>query len=288
MALCLWVLTNGSRAVGGVGGGVYNGSSRGRRQPLESDFKTERFLFFSSSAEVSLSLKLELLFVCSRLVLHNMQATRAKTQTWFLCFNSQLPLFHFPISSSVLFSSWSSFKQHLIIQQLLCSESFLYLRPLPLSLLYSPLVFPIIPRFIFWLLLVMLHTFLNSNFLLIHMETFAPWTKVQEFCEFPPSLSPSLLFSCPCVSRPSCVRPYILSSSLSSPSICVSLTAPCIPLSSVQLHCNPGRQQDLELTGEMRWWNGMTSVVSMCVCVCMCASAASVCVCSMNLSSGSH
>lgn len=96
---------------------------------------------------------------------------------------------------------------------------------------------------------------------------------------FPTSLPPSPQSSF-CFSCHSCLLPSILSSSIRLP---LSST-PSVLLSSVQLHSNPGRQQDLELTGEMRWWNGITSVVRMCVCLVR----ECVCVCSMNLSSGSH
>lgn len=77
--------------------------------------------------------------------------------------------------------------------------------------------------------------------------------------EFPPFPSVSLVIFC--------LLPSILSFSLHLSIHSLLSSTSSVLLSSVQLHSNPGRQQDLELTGEMRWWNGMTSVVRMCVCV---------------------
>lgn len=86
-----------------------------------------------------------------------------------------------------------------------------------------------------------------SSSLLLSLQLFSPLPVSQViFASFPPSCHPLCLL-------PPSLYPSLLS----------------ILLSSVQLHSNPGRQQDLELTGEMRWWNEMTSVVQVCVCVCL-------------------
>lgn len=73
--------------------------------------------------------------------------------------------------------------------------------------------------------------------------------------------------------------PFLLQSYLSilDESLCsvLSLHQTSIPAllwmsmhpSSVQLHNNPGRQQDLDLTADMRRWNQMTSVVRECACL---------------------
>lgn len=94
-----------------------------------------------------------------------------------------------------------------------------------------------------------------SSSLLLSLQLFSPLPVSQViFASFPPSCHPLCLL-------PPSLYPSLLS----------------ILLSSVQLHSNPGRQQDLELTGEMRWWNEMTSVVQVCVCVCVSCECINVC-----------
>lgn len=83
----------------------------------------------------------------------------------------------------------------------------------------------------------------NSAILLTHVEVFVQRSRTLNGSLCSTSFAPSALSS--------------------SPSPCPSLlsSSPIILPSSVQLQSNPGRQQDLELTGGMRCWNGMTSVV---------------------------
>lgn len=150
-----------------------------------------------------------------------------------------------------------------------------YLQPLPL-------IFPTIPSFICWLVIFSISLLLNeiscwptgkNVFTLVSL-----WAGILTDNHFSSSISPVFLLSLspflhlylhPVVHPPlSLLCVSLLSSSLS------------IPLSSVQLHSNPGRQQDLGLTGEMRWWNEMTSVVRMCL--------VQVCVFVPWTSSGSH
>ncbi len=101
------------------------------------------------------------------------------------------------------------------------------------------------------------------------------YSLVKNFWEFPPC-TPSdssvlllFLLSVLCLFPPSRHPPCILPP---SPYPLLRSSSPCVLLSSVQLLGNPGRQQDLELTGEMRGRkrrNGMTSDLCVCMCVCL-------------------
>lgn len=180
----------------------------------------------------------------------------------------------FPSASLFLHSSFSNFLVWVII----------YLQPLPLysSITYSSLLFfKQFPALYFgsYDIFNLCLTLLNSNFFLTYRETLVHRARVPYFT---PSISSVLLLFLSFLS-PS-LHPVILYLSLYPLAAVLHSIRPALCI--VQLHSNPGRQQDLELTREMRWWNGITSVVRMCVClvrVCVC-----VCVCSMNLSSGSH
>lgn len=220
-----------------------------------------------------------------------MEATEAQTQPWFSWLIPQCPVFlsstlSFPISFFTSFSAsqHSSTDVWVIFYQQLLPSLFFYL-----------LVFVFLNNSWTRIWLVPMTFHVRAFRFLINppkkKKSFPPWSKVQGFEAFFSSVTSSIPPALPASPSPFLIRPYILSSSLSSLSICVSPSTPFIPLSSVQLYSNPGRQQDLELTGEMRWWNGMTSVVWVRVCVCVSARAhvsSQVCVCSMTCSSGSN
>lgn len=136
----------------------------------------------------------------------------------------------FPCSLFIYLSTlhlvpFSFFLSPLIIQQFLGLSNFLssvppFIPPLP-TLLFC---FPTIPSFISWPLFVRylqsLSLCLNSNFLLTHRETFVHRARISRVPYFTPSC-----FSCHC-----CFFSSILSSTLSSPSISLSLNALLLPL----------------------------------------------------------
>lgn len=119
-----------------------------------------------------------------------------------------------------------------------------YLQSLPSSLLY--LFFQLFTALYFGPRSLFILCFYEFKFLFSARGSVCPQT-LSLFLSMHPSLHPFSLLV------PPSLHPSLLSS------------RPASRLPSVQLRCNPGRQRDSELTAEMRWWNGMTSVVRLCV-----------------------
>lgn len=275
-----WELGSGEAEVG-----VHNGGSRGRRQT--SNLKCLLNFFF-----LNLFLLLSLLgwkcgfsdiwsAACAVFftVTHITYAALVfKVNSLNVLFNRFITLYSLICTLFIWFPSSFS-RPPLIIQQFLARSHFLssvppFIPPL-LTLFFCPALYFGLRSH---LLLSPCLLLVNSNFLLTHMEIFVHRSRMFDSSPYFTSSNSSVLLPVSLVSvvsfPPSCHPLCLLPPSL-YPSLLSS--SPSILLSSVQLHSNPGRQQDLELTGEMRWWNGMTSVVRMCACIC-----------STNLSSGSH
>ncbi len=220
--------------LGGVRGGVYNGSSRGRRRPLESDFKlkvSELLLLFLLRWKCAFS-DIWSAACAVFLLLHSWELNDRSTNSALIfmvitsvsCVVAFLQLFHcslFIYLSILHLVPFSFFLSPLIVQQFLGLSHFLSsVPPFILPLLIFLFCFPTVPSFISWPLLIhylpSLSLLLNSDFLLTHRETFVHRARISRV----PCVAPSFCFSCHC-----CFFPSILSSTLSSPSISLSLTA---------------------------------------------------------------
>lgn len=260
---------------GGSRGGVHNGGSWGRRQTSNLKCLNLIILFFFLllfllrwkcsfsdiwSAACAVFLLLHTTYTALIFMVNSLNV-------FFSCF---IVLYSLICTFFIWFPSSFSFSTH--HSAIFRSESFSIFSPsLYPSTTYSFFCFPTIPRFIFW---PSLTAYFQALFLLVNSHFFLVGTWKYLFTgqdSSPPHFFQ--LFSAPPISLVSTIS-FLLSchhhcSLLSS--------SPSILLSSVQLHSNPGRQWDLELTAEMRWWNGMTSVVRVCVRIC-----------STNLSSDSH